>query len=583
MSKTETFTTKPDAMKTRSPYLFLPLFLFLFSPFGNCWLFAQTNPSVLNLPVSEDFGTATFTALPSGFAAWTVNSSPVGNQTNAENSTASADASISARTTSTSTGGCFGYATAGNGRFYVQTSSNSTNGSNQLVASISTEGLGDIDVSYDVEMIRAQPRPIGVVLQYRVGTSGGWTTVGDTVYEHSSANRTDGDVDQFADLRLPSAANNQAIVQVRWAVWRSTSAGNSCGIAIDNISISGQAVELRYFRTAQSGAWGNTATWEVSTDSSSWNPAPAAPSYLDHTIYIRMSHTVTLSASDTIDQVVVEGSLVFSTTASGTPIIHNGHGTDLIVNGTFEDQGPTSINWETGSTWAMGASATLLRTRSTSSNNWRDHYKGGINQIPATGHWVVRKVGSDSPTLSTTDGMHYPNLTLENYSGSLWETGFQSSFTGFLTSPVIKGNLNVGGPNDDGVSFLNSNTHPNPVLVKGNLKVKDESTLRNHGRGFEIWGDATFEGSYDADTGLAMIVLSGVADQQVFSLSTLQVAGIRVSKASGKVKLSANVVVSDTLALENGIVVASAGSTIRLDVAEGLYLYRIMVNGNPNG
>ncbi len=162
--------------------------------------------------------------------------------------------SITARTSASTTGGCFGYATGGNGRFYVQTSSNSTNGTSQPMMAIATTGLGSITVAYDIEMVSAQARTVGVVLQYRVGTSGSWNTVSGSAYLHSST-RTDGQVDSFTNLVLPSDADDRAVVQLRWAVWRGTMSGSSSGIALDNISITGSEPELRYFRTAQSGAW----------------------------------------------------------------------------------------------------------------------------------------------------------------------------------------------------------------------------------------------------------------------------------------------------------------------------------------
>jgi len=88
---------------------------------------------------------------------------------------------------------------------------------------------------------------------------------------------------------------------------------------------------------------------------------------------------------------------------------------------------------------------TLLRTRSTSSNNWRDHYENGISSIPATANWIIRKTGTDSPILSSVGGMYYPNLTIENTSASSWTTGTNSGFTGSADYPRIKGNFDIGG------------------------------------------------------------------------------------------------------------------------------------------
>jgi PKD repeat protein len=527
--------------------------------------FAQTNPTARSLPVSENFGTGTFTSMPSGMAAWTVNSSPIGTQGNAEGSTASGDAGITARTSPTTTGGCFGYATDSNGRFYVQTSSNSTNGTSQPMMAIATTGLGSITVAYDIEMVSAQARTVGVVLQYRVGTSGSWNTVSGSAYLHSSSTRTDGQVDSFTSLVLPSDADDRAVVQLRWAVWRGTMSGSSSGIALDNISITGSEPELRYFRTAQSGYWRDTTTWEISSDSADWQTADAWPSYHDHSIVIRSGHTVSLSQADTLDQVTVNGTLTFSGTATGTPVIHDGAGIDLMVNGTFRDNGPSSIGWTGSASWAMGASGTLERTRSTSSNNWRDRYDGGIASIPATAHWAVRKTGSDSPAITTTGGMVYPNLTIENHTGSPWVTGSQSSFTGFTDRPVIKGSLDIGGEGAGAVTFVNANTHAQPVQVQGHLIVQAGSTLRSNGMGFEAWGDVSIAGVYDPDTGHAVLTLAGSGQQWLTSEDTLRLSQLRVAKSGGDVKLAAIVQVADTLHLISGVLTASGSGAVIIE------------------
>jgi hypothetical protein len=65
--------------------------------------------------------------------------------------------------------------------------------------------------------------------------------VSGAVYAHSSSTRTNGQVDSFTALVLPSDADDRAVVQLRWAVWRGTMSGNSSGIALDNISIPARA------------------------------------------------------------------------------------------------------------------------------------------------------------------------------------------------------------------------------------------------------------------------------------------------------------------------------------------------------
>jgi len=58
---------------------------------------------------------------------------------------------------------------------------------------------------------------------------------------------------------LPSGADNQSVVQVRWATWRGTESGNSSGVAIDNISATGTAIATGT-TTISAGAGAEPAT-----------------------------------------------------------------------------------------------------------------------------------------------------------------------------------------------------------------------------------------------------------------------------------------------------------------------------------
>lgn len=525
---------------------------------------AQTNPTAQNLTYSQNFGTTTFTVMPTGTVAWTVTSSPKGSQSSAESSTPNGDATITAATTTQTTGGCYGYATSSNGRLYVQASSNSTNGTNQLATAIVTSNLQNIQVSYDVEMISAQAKTIGVVLQYRVGTSGSWTTVSGSAYAHNNSDRSAGQVDNFANLSLPAGANDNAVVQLRWATWRGSESGNSSGIGIDNISISGSAIPTSYyFRSKQTGNWNSTSSWEMSTDNSTWANATFTPNYKCKTITVQTGHQITLTASDTVDQLVVNGILTYGDYSGSVLTIHNETGVDLTINGTFEDFGPSSITWLSGSTWEMGSNGTLIRTRSTSSNYWRDHYNSGISNIPATSNWIVRKTSTDSPTLSTTSDMSYPNLYIENSTGTTWTTGTYSSFTGFLSNPVIKGSLYIGGNGSGNVSFLNENTNSSPALVEGSLIIKSGSTLRNYGTGFEVQGNLTVNGTitYDSDDA-RKIIMSGGTSQSISGSGTINIYDFIINKSANNISLSKTITIDHLLTLTSGNIVLGTNDLI---------------------
>ncbi len=244
-------------------------------------LSAQTNPVAQPLPYSQGFGTASFTALPTGVAAWNgLNGGSVTSAISAAASAATGDATLAGATAAQTTGGSFGYASSGNGRFYIQTSSSTSNGANQLAVALDTTLWNAITLDYDVEIVSAQARTVGVICQYRVGTGGAWTTLAPATGANpfSQAGGTGG-VKTSPHIVLPMATENQPVVQVRWSVWRGTETGNSSGAAIDNIAISGSAASTVLFATLSTAsvvenAGANATTLTVSRTG---NTASALP------------------------------------------------------------------------------------------------------------------------------------------------------------------------------------------------------------------------------------------------------------------------------------------------------------------
>lgn len=147
-----------------------------------------------------------------------------------------------AAATSGGTAGLYGnLRSAGNGgRQFVNTSSNATIGACQLMMAINATNRMNVTVGYGVYSVFANPRTVGVVCQYRVGTSGAWTSIspdsGSNPY--SQAGGTTG-LKTTASATLPAACNYQAVVQIRWAIWRGTETGNSSALGFDDATVGG--------------------------------------------------------------------------------------------------------------------------------------------------------------------------------------------------------------------------------------------------------------------------------------------------------------------------------------------------------
>jgi hypothetical protein len=235
---------------------------------------SQTNPVPQPLPLTQDFGTTTFTTMPSGFAAWAgLSGGSISTPSAAAASTATTDATVTAATSEKTTGGSYGLATAGNGRFYIQTSSNTANGANQLAMAIDTSGRTGVALSYDIEIVSAQPRTVGVVCQWRTGVAGVWTTLtaSSGMNPFSQAAGTPG-IKTTVNATLPVGADNQPVVQIRWALWRGSETGNSSGLAIDNIAVNSTTISNSIAMTVtpdtvNESAGANAATVTVTTSS----------------------------------------------------------------------------------------------------------------------------------------------------------------------------------------------------------------------------------------------------------------------------------------------------------------------------
>ena len=357
-----------------------------------------------------------------------------------------------------------------------------------------------------------------------------------------------------------------------------------------------------YFRTVANGNWNQASTWQASVDNSNWLAASTIPDFNSNTITIQSGNTVTITSSVSIDQTTVNGTLIYGDNAGSTLTLNDGTGTDLTVNGTYQDIGPNSNVWSGSATWSLGASATILRTRATSADLWRDHYAGGISTIPATATWIVSKTGADDPLLSSVGGMYYPNLIIQNNSGSAWTPAGNSIFTGSTDYPRILGTLDIGGAGTSTVVFTNQNTNATKIPVAGDLIIRAGSTLQDNGTGFNVAGNIQAFGTYapgsdltvpgnftisaggslntnnhnvtlggnwidngSVNTGTGAVIFNGTADQSITMAAGAETfTNFTVNKVAGNVVLNAPLTVSSVLTLTKGVILSTSTNILEL-------------------
>lgn len=205
---------------------------------------AQTDPVPESLPYSQTFtGTPhSSTSYPAGWRGWRIG--PTASST-FETGAPTADVALIANSTAAvNTGGLHNY----NGAIGIL---NSGTMNAALVLSISTSALSTVQVGYQLMTIRnpyngtTNTRIQEATLQYRVGTSGPFSTLTGPVYTtgttaQTSAVTTPLDPVPFT-AALPAACDHQPVVQLRWVVRDLSGSGSRPSVAVDQVTVTGAA------------------------------------------------------------------------------------------------------------------------------------------------------------------------------------------------------------------------------------------------------------------------------------------------------------------------------------------------------
>jgi hypothetical protein len=111
-----------------------------------------------------------------------------------------------------------------------------------IVVAINTEGVTNVKVSWIAEQLTSggngeTDRINGLALQYRIGTSGSFTTVPGT--EYLTTNTANLNAEQsFENILLPAEVDGNTVVHIRWVYYISSGTANSRDrIRLDNINI----------------------------------------------------------------------------------------------------------------------------------------------------------------------------------------------------------------------------------------------------------------------------------------------------------------------------------------------------------
>jgi len=204
-------------------------------------VFAQTNPTPQAIPYNQDFSGLAHasTTYPAGIQGWKVSSAAT---TSFVTTGPTGDHLLLASSSASSTaGGVLNY----NGKVGTLASGSTNPG---IALALITSGKSNIRVNYDIMVIRnpydgaSNTRLNEATLQYRVGTSGAFTTLTGIEYQSGTTLQTTSGVTTPQNLLsrsiiLPAACNNQAEIQIRWITRDITGSGSRPSFAVDNIAI----------------------------------------------------------------------------------------------------------------------------------------------------------------------------------------------------------------------------------------------------------------------------------------------------------------------------------------------------------
>jgi hypothetical protein len=184
-----------------------------------------------------------------------------------------------------------------------------------------------------------------------------------------------------------------------------------------------------YFRSVQTGNWNNPSTWESSANNVSWQASTLVPNSSANNIYIRNTHTVTITSSTSADQLIIEngGTLIQNNTPVFT--IDNGTATyDMLVDigGTFVLNGRQPVGL--GSIGINGGGTILVAS----------------NPSPAEGDdFAFGNVGGVASVVFFTNSNYNwgAAASTPSWTGRTYFTSGNSTFFRFLVTP----NFNLGG------------------------------------------------------------------------------------------------------------------------------------------
>lgn len=241
------------------------------------------------------------------------------------------------------------------------------------------------------------------------------------------------------------------------------------------------------YRSAASGNWNATATWET-YNGSAWVAAVATPTSADGAITILNGHNVSITVTVAVDQLTINAGGTLTMTVVGANLtVDNGTGDDMVVDGHFElgsnlatartvtGTGNLVIN---GTMDMVGGTISLVTTTGNSSViNLEDNFAHNISNNFTNNGTINWASGATSGGIFLTNSTFTNNGTIvENFSsnrGFALGGGTNSVVNNGTISKTTTNSLSVLSP----ISFNNSGTG----IIRGIGSFFTTGTVTNTG------------------------------------------------------------------------------------------------------
>ncbi|MFC4230356.1 beta strand repeat-containing protein [Parasediminibacterium paludis] len=332
----------------------------------------------------------------------------------------------------------------------------------QILMPGETAAAGTISGKIGNPTIQTRGIPFNVVVN---GVDAYWNTVSN-VSDNIAITSTDGSAFLPPNSGLVNGTNMFSVALNMVGAVTVTATDMSDGSKTANTSASITVNQITtatdYFRTKQSGNWANANTWESSFDGINWIASSFSPDSNANIITILNTHVITVAASVTVDQLVVNIGGQIMIGALQTLTINDGSGIDLVVSGTILNAGTITNNGQIN----FAAASTYTHSQN-----------GGIIPFATWATTSNCNITGVSTTMVMGLGQSFGNF--------LWDCASQNAIlylgTAFTT---VNGNLkirNTGSANNN-TSYLNLATSTdaiNYVLNIGGNLIDSTATTNN--------------------------------------------------------------------------------------------------------